>query len=106
MQAQLEQDAYFKPYHTLADKYRAYWADPAHMDVLISCPSLGLSALSQAEKQIAKTHLAILFKGYNQLREPAGVKKTYFARLSNQNGLMPLLILQPKPLGITPMRLP
>ena len=48
------QDAYFKPYHTLADKYRAYWADPAHMDVLISCPSLGLSALSQAEKQILK----------------------------------------------------
>ncbi|MFO1367848.1 MAG: choice-of-anchor D domain-containing protein [Marinagarivorans sp.] len=78
VQAQLEQDAYFKPYHTLADKYRAYWADPAHMDVLISCPSLGLSALSQAEKQIAKTHLAILFKGYNQLREPAGVKEDLF----------------------------
>ncbi|HMW47737.1 MAG TPA: hypothetical protein PKC70_05510, partial [Cellvibrionaceae bacterium] len=60
VQASLEQDNYYKPYHTLADKYRAYWAEPTNMDDLLSCASLGLSGLSQGEKQIAKIHLTKL----------------------------------------------
>jgi|GEM_PF-6402948 len=91
LQAVLEQDNYYKPYHTLADKYRAYWADPAHMDTLINCASLGLSGLSQAEKQLAKIHLTSLFKGFNQLREPASVKEDLF-RTAKQSALVNAIV--------------
>ncbi|MEY4588328.1 MAG: putative b-glycosidase, glycoside hydrolase family 8 protein [Pseudomonadota bacterium] len=78
IQSLLEQDSYYKPYHGLADKYRAYWADAANMDDLLSCSSLGLSGLSAAEKLVAKSHLINLFVGFNKLREPNSVKEDLF----------------------------
>lgn len=91
LQTVLEQDNYYKPYHALADKYRAYWLDSAHMDELINCASLGLSGLSQAEKQIAKIHLTTLFKGFNQLREPNSVKEDLF-RSAKQSAFVSAIV--------------
>ena len=91
VQASLEQDNYYKPYHTLADKYRAYWAEPTNMDDLLSCASLGLSGLSQGEKQIAKIHLTKLFTGFNALRDPAGVKEDLF-RTPKQSALVNAIV--------------
>ncbi len=91
IQTLLEQDNYYKPYHVLAEKFRAHWTDADHMDELLSCPSLGLSGLSQAEKQIAKIHLTKLFTGFNTLRDSASIKEDLF-RTAKQSALVNALV--------------
>lgn len=90
VQSPLEQDLYYKAYHAMAEKYRAYWLDGAHMDDLLTCSSLGLAGLAANEKLIAKSHLISLLAGFNKLRDPASVKEDLF-RTEKQSALVSAL---------------
>jgi hypothetical protein len=91
IQSLLEQDAYYRAFYSLADRYRTFLSNTDQIKKLVSCSSIGLSGLTDAEKIIATSHLSSLFSGLSKIREPKSVSDDLF-RSDKQSDLIAAII--------------